>query len=93
MNYLCNSVDGDKSENFGLVLLSYLLFDTPNSPLYKALIESELAPSFSPGNGYDHNIKEGKYKIPIIDKEFSQLVFKISVQIKLNLSNKLFLIL
>ena len=62
MNYLCADVSKDYFEDFSLSLLSYILFETPNSPLYKALIESNIAPSFSPGYGYDSSMREGMLK-------------------------------
>ncbi|KAM5235047.1 presequence protease, mitochondrial-like [Ctenodactylus gundi] len=53
----------DTSEVFTLNLLSLLLIDGPNSPFYKALIESGLGTDFSPGVGYNSFKKEGYFSI------------------------------
>jgi len=40
-------------EIFKLSILSRLLFDGPNSPFYKNIIEAGIAPEYCPGTGFD----------------------------------------
>jgi len=44
-----------------LNILASLLCGSPNSPLYKNLIECNVAPSFCPGIGYDMQGLEGVF--------------------------------
>lgn len=60
----CDVVD-NQLEASALNLISYLLCDTANSPLYKALLESGLAPSYSPGNGFEAHYKEGLFNLGV----------------------------
>lgn len=62
---LCGNIAEDPYENFVLAILSQLLFDGPSSPFHEAFIESGFAPSFSPGNGYDHTTKEASFSIGV----------------------------
>lgn len=52
MAFLCNEVT-DSQTTFNMQILSALLFDGPASPMYKALIESNLGADYAPGTGYD----------------------------------------
>jgi len=44
-----------------------MLFDTPNSPMYKNLIESGLAASYCPGHGYEPSFKEALLVLGVQD--------------------------
>ncbi|KRX07100.1 Metalloenzyme, LuxS/M16 peptidase-like protein [Pseudocohnilembus persalinus] len=63
--FLCNQVTENPIETLGLQVLSYLLFQTPNGPLYKNLIEAGLAPAFISGNGYESYQLEGAFTIGV----------------------------
>ena len=65
--YLCNDIVKDNFTSFSLNILSYMLFDTPNSPLYKTLIESGLATNYCPGHGYEPSFKESSFVIGVQD--------------------------
>ncbi|XP_013369108.1 PREDICTED: presequence protease, mitochondrial [Chinchilla lanigera] len=53
----------DTFEAFTLNLLSSLLITGPNSPFYKALIESGLGADFSPDAGYNGNTREAYFSV------------------------------
>ncbi|XP_012864864.1 PREDICTED: presequence protease, mitochondrial [Dipodomys ordii] len=53
----------DTSEAFTLSFLSSLLISGPNSPFYKALIESGLGTDFSPDVGYNGYTKDAYFSI------------------------------
>ncbi|XP_049632256.1 presequence protease, mitochondrial isoform X1 [Suncus etruscus] len=53
----------DISEAFTLSLLSSLLISGPNSPFYKALIESGLGSDFSPDAGYSGHTREAYFSV------------------------------
>ncbi|KAM6215866.1 presequence protease, mitochondrial [Rhynchocyon petersi] len=53
----------DTFEAFTLSLLSSLLISGPNSPFYKALIESGLGTDFSPNVGYNGYTKEAYFSV------------------------------
>ncbi|XP_075068173.1 presequence protease, mitochondrial [Mixophyes fleayi] len=53
----------DSFESFTLSLLSSLLVDGPNSPFYKALIESKLGTDFSPDVGFNNNTRDTYFSI------------------------------
>ncbi|KAF3937629.1 hypothetical protein ABW19_dt0207093 [Dactylella cylindrospora] len=53
----------DVLESFSLQVLSSLLLDGYGSPLYKALIESNLGAEYSPNTGYDGSYKKGIFSI------------------------------
>ena len=65
--YLCNNVVNENFTSFSLSILSYMLFDTPNSPFYKSLIESGVAASYCPGHGYEPSFKEASFVIGVQD--------------------------
>jgi len=46
-------------------ILSSLLFDGPNAPFYKKIIEEGVAPNFCPGIGYDHTTKEATFTMGV----------------------------
>jgi len=71
----CDVVD-NQLEASALNLISYLLCDTANSPLYKALLESGLAPSYSPGNGFEAHYKEGLFNLGVQGRFFYSLLYK-----------------
>ena len=75
-SYLCNEVNENAYETFKMSILSHLLVEGPNSTMYKALIESGLAPSFAAFTGYDNTLKDAMFNIGVqnIDKtQFSQI--------------------
>ena len=45
--------------------MSSLLFDGPNAPFYKKIIEEGIAPNFCPGVGYDHTTKEASFTMGV----------------------------
>ncbi|XP_075406246.1 presequence protease, mitochondrial [Tenrec ecaudatus] len=53
----------DTFESFTLTLLSSLLIGGPNSPFYKALIESGLGTDFSPNVGYNGYTREAFFSV------------------------------
>jgi Zn-dependent M16 (insulinase) family peptidase len=58
ITYLCNQPAADPYETF-------CLFDGPNAPFYKRIVEEGVAPSFCPGNGYDHSTKEATFTMGV----------------------------
>jgi len=46
-------------------VVSTLLFEGPNAPLYQGLIESQVAPDYSPGSGYDANSLHHSFQIGV----------------------------
>ncbi|XP_068091898.1 presequence protease, mitochondrial isoform X2 [Hyperolius riggenbachi] len=53
----------DPFEVFTLSLLSSLLVDGPNSPFYKALIETKLGTDFSPDSGFNNSTRDTYFSI------------------------------
>jgi Zn-dependent M16 (insulinase) family peptidase len=47
------------------MVLSNLLFEGPNAPFYKNIIEAGIAPSFCPGNGYDSTTRESTFTMGV----------------------------
>jgi Zn-dependent M16 (insulinase) family peptidase len=48
-----------------MMVLSNLLFDGPNTPFYKKIIEGGLASNFCPGNGYDYTTRESTFTMGV----------------------------
>ena len=48
---------------FGLSFLGALLIGGPATPMYKALIASNIGSDFSPGSGFDHHTKETTFSV------------------------------
>ena len=65
VSYLCNSLSEDPYIGFCMNILSMCLFDSPQSPLYKSLIESGLGLVYAPGTGYDNTTKEASFTIGV----------------------------
>ena len=65
ISFLCNQLSQDPYESFVMQILSTLLFDGPNSPFYKKIIEAGVAPNFCPGTGYDHTTKEATFTMGV----------------------------
>jgi len=63
VSYLCNDVVSDPLTSISLHILSYILFETPESPMYQALLESGLTTGYCAGYGYDMNLREGSFTI------------------------------
>ena len=57
--------DQDGYLGFKLHVISKLLTEGPNSSFYKALIESELAPTYGPGVGYDNTTRDATFTISV----------------------------
>ncbi|KAI8368267.1 peptidase M16C associated-domain-containing protein [Radiomyces spectabilis] len=56
LSFLAND-SNDVFENFSMKLLSYLLLDGHASPMYKALIDTNLGSEFSANTGYDNSTR------------------------------------
>ncbi|EHB04995.1 Presequence protease, mitochondrial [Heterocephalus glaber] len=72
----------DIFEAFTLNLLSSLLISGPNSPFYKALIESGIGTDFSPDVGYNGNTREAYFSVGL------QGIAEKDIQIVRDLVNK-----
>uniref|UniRef100_A0A663M360 Presequence protease, mitochondrial n=1 Tax=Athene cunicularia TaxID=194338 RepID=A0A663M360_ATHCN len=62
VSYLLTDIT-DTFETFTLSLLSSLLVDGPNSPFYKALIESGVGTDFSPDVGFNGSTREAYFSV------------------------------
>eukprot|EP01128_Nolandella_sp_AFSM9_P002101 TRINITY_DN1248_c0_g1_i1.p1 TRINITY_DN1248_c0_g1~~TRINITY_DN1248_c0_g1_i1.p1 ORF type:complete len:737 (+),score=104.84 TRINITY_DN1248_c0_g1_i1:919-3129(+) len=62
VSYLLGRSD-DVVTTTSLSLLSSLLMSGPNSPMYQALIESNLGNNWSPGSGYESSLRETSFSI------------------------------
>ncbi|CAO3606883.1 unnamed protein product [Cunninghamella blakesleeana] len=62
VSYLANDIK-DTFETFSMRLLSYLLLDGHASPMYKALIETNLGSEFSANTGYDSSTRVSSISI------------------------------
>ena len=65
VSFLCNNAAKETYESFCLSILSSLLFDGPNTPFYKKIIEEGIAPNFCPGFGYDSSTKEATFTMGV----------------------------
>lgn len=65
ISYLCNDLVGGSYETFCMTVLSHLLFEGPNTPFYKNIIEAGIAPNFCPGYGYDNTTKETTFTMGV----------------------------
>ena len=65
ISYLCNQQNEDPYEAFCMQILASLMFDGPNSPFYKRIIEAGVAPNFCPGYGYDSTTKEATFTMGV----------------------------
>eukprot|EP00947_MAST-08B_sp_MAST-8B-sp1_P006443 g6443.t1 len=61
---LCNP-QRDAYESFKLLVASHLLLSGPSAPLYRALCDSHLAPSFTVGTGYDASSAEHTFGVGV----------------------------
>jgi len=52
-------------ESFCMQILSNLLLEGPNSPFYKSVIDSGLAPGFCPGSGFDYTTRQPTFTIGV----------------------------
>lgn len=52
-------------EAFCMMVLSHLLFEGPNTPFYKKIIEGGVAPNYCPGYGYDFTTKESTFTMGV----------------------------
>ncbi|KAI9305038.1 peptidase M16C associated-domain-containing protein [Cunninghamella echinulata] len=62
VSYLANDIK-DTFETFSLRLLSYLLLDGHASPMYKALIETNLGSEFSANTGFDSSTRLSSFSV------------------------------
>jgi Zn-dependent M16 (insulinase) family peptidase len=65
ISYLCNQLSLDPYEGFAMQILANLLFEGPNSPFYKRIIEAGVAPNYCPGYGYDSSTKEATFTMGV----------------------------
>lgn len=65
INFLCNDIIEDPLVSVGFNMLSYILFETPESPLYKFILNNQLAPGYCPGYGYDMTTKISTFTIGV----------------------------
>lgn len=65
--FLCSDIDSDPKEILGLNILSYLLFETPNSPFYKEFLETNISSGYAPGYGYENTILNSYFTIGLKD--------------------------
>lgn len=63
VSYLCNDVKEDPLTSAALNILSYMLFETPNSPFFQTLLESGVTSGYCTGYGYDSNTREASFTI------------------------------
>ena len=63
VSYLCNDITQDPITSISLNILSYMLFETPESPFYQALLESGRTTGYCAGYGFDMNTKEASFTI------------------------------
>lgn len=61
LSFLVNDVSIDPQQSFHLKLLSYLLLDGSSSPMYKALIDSNIGQEYSSNVGYDGATKVASF--------------------------------
>lgn len=64
-SYLCDTIDKDYYSNFLLNVLSTVLFDSQNAPLYKALIINGLGTELIPGYGFDQSTRQGSFMVAL----------------------------
>ena len=63
MSYLCNEISKDPYTTFLMGILSAAMFDSQDSPMYKALLESGLGNNYIHGYGYDYSTRQGTFTI------------------------------
>lgn len=83
--YLLHECSQDPYESFKLQVLAQLMFEGPNSLMYKSLIETGLAPNYSPGFGFDNTTRQGTFTIGvqgIADKQTSVVLNEIEKVLK-----------
>ncbi|OMJ83886.1 hypothetical protein SteCoe_15115 [Stentor coeruleus] len=61
--YVCNDISKDPYTTFLLGIMSTALFDSQDSPMFKALLESELGSDYVQGYGYDFSTRQGTFTI------------------------------
>jgi presequence protease len=61
-SFLCNT-SNDSQEVFEMRVLSNLLLEGPASPLYQALLESNIGTEYAPGTGYDSSTFETTFSV------------------------------
>ena len=66
LSFLCDFIPAENAyEAFCLQLLSTLLLSGPNAPFYKSIIESQVAPQFCPGAGFDHTPRQATFTVGV----------------------------
>jgi len=63
ISYLCNDITQDPITSISLNILSYMLFETPESPFYQSLLESGVTTAYCAGYGFDMNTREASFTI------------------------------
>ena len=54
-------------------ILAYLLFDGPSSPMYKALIDSNIGSEYAPGTGYNPSTKIATISVGLQGMKFEDV--------------------
>ena len=65
VSWLCPRIDSNSETILGLNLLSTLLFEMPMSPFYKEFLEAGIAQGYSPGYGYEQNVKNSFFVVGV----------------------------
>ena len=78
VSYLTDTIDNDPFAVFALSVLSSALFDSQDSPMYKALLGSRLGSKYLGGTGFDSSTKQGTFTIGLngVDKANIELIEK-----------------
>ena len=63
MSFLSDPIDKDPFETFLMTILSSALFDSQDSPMYKALLESRIANKYLSGTGFDYSYLQSSFTI------------------------------
>ena len=95
LSFLCDFMPADDPyEAFCLEILSQLLLEGPNAPFYKSIIESQKAPNFCPGVGYDNTTRQATFTLGaqgLKDNQFPEIekvLFETLQDVKKNGINK-----
>lgn len=66
LSFLCDFMPTeDPYEAFCMNILSTILLEGPNAPFYKSIIESQKAPAFCPGVGFDSSTRQATFTLGV----------------------------
>lgn len=71
--FLCNKIGENPLEDIALNILSYLLFETPQSPIYHHILSTGISDGYCPGYGFDSSLKYGYFTIGLKNVEDSKI--------------------